>query len=117
MTPPAPTARQTTDCAEPIFSPLARDADLAEIVAQYVAEMPARIERLHRLLASGEWEELRRVAHQLKGSAGSHGFGPISLRAGELETALSSGAPKAEIRAAVARLVDICGSARAGVPE
>lgn len=112
-----PTNHQTASCPAPIYSPLARDPDLAEIVSLYVEEMPERIERLHRLLAAAEWNELRRAAHQLKGSAGSHGFEPVSLAAGELESALRSNAPAMEIRQSVERLVDICRAVRAGVPD
>ncbi len=111
------TIRETMSRPEPIFSPLACDPDLAEIVALFVDEMPGRIHRLHRLLESGEWEELRRAAHQLKGSAGSHGFEPVSLAAGELESALKSGAAEPETRRFVERLADICRSVRADAPD
>jgi len=110
------TARNTPARAEPLFSSLAADPDLAEIVALFVDEMPGRIERLHCLLESRQWDGLCRAAHQLKGSAGSHGFEPITLCAAELESAIKSGAPETEIRQAVDRLVELCRSARADAP-
>jgi len=115
------TSKPTTDMpissVEPIYSTLAYDPDLLDIVALYVQEMPGRIERLCQLLEAGRWEELRRTAHQLKGSAGSHGFEPVSLAAADLESLIKDGAPEGEIRQAVERLVGMCRRVRAEGPD
>ncbi|MBN1588925.1 MAG: Hpt domain-containing protein [Pirellulales bacterium] len=101
----------------PLYSPLASDPDLSELVDLYVDEMPDRIAALQQMLDSCNWEELRRFAHQTKGAAGSYGFEPISPVAGRVEDSIRNGAPEDEIRQAVEELLAICSRARAGVPD
>lgn len=101
---------------EPLYSTLGGDADLGEIVALFVDEMPARVSVISANLADGNWDDLRRAAHQLKGSAGSHGFEPISPAAAKVEDAIRSGGPEEAIRAAVDELLDLCDRVRAGTP-
>jgi len=101
----------------PIYSRLGTDPNLAEIVEMFVEEMPDRIARLLDLYESADWEELRRMAHQLKGAAGSYGFDPISPCAARLETAVREEAPEDQIRAAVDELVGMCRRATSGAPR
>jgi HPt (histidine-containing phosphotransfer) domain-containing protein len=102
---------------EPLYSPLATDPDLSELVELYVDEMPDRIATLQQLLESGDWEGLRRYSHQMKGAAGSYGFETISPIAGAVEDSVREGAPEDQIRQAAEELVQMCGRVRAGVPE
>ena len=102
--------------AEPLYSTLAEDPDLSEIVDMFVDEMPDRIANLLAQLESGNQEELRRAAHQLKGAAGSYGFDAISPSAANLEDALRSGKPEAEILKATESLVALCQRATSGIP-
>ncbi|MDR3197762.1 MAG: Hpt domain-containing protein [Planctomycetaceae bacterium] len=92
----------------PIYSSLASDKDLREILLMYIEEMPDRIVRLERECTARNWSELCIAAHQLKGSAGSHGFAEISLAAAELETALKTKQPEEQIRISVQHLTDLC---------
>ena len=102
---------------EPLFSPLAADPDLSELVEMYVEEMPERIATIQSLLDASDWESLRRFAHQVKGAAGSYGFDPISPVAGTVEDSIRDGAPEEAVRQAVDELLDMCARARAGMPE
>jgi HPt (histidine-containing phosphotransfer) domain-containing protein len=70
---------------EPIYSSLADDPDFACLVEMYVDEMPERMEQLRQLFQVGDWRELNRMAHQMKGSAGGYGFDPITPFAARLE--------------------------------
>ena len=79
--------------------------------------MPDRVRAFHEYLARGEWELLRRAAHQLKGAAGSYGFAPISPAAGALESAVAATASEEEILRCVEELAAVCSRARAGLPE
>ncbi|MDR1141525.1 MAG: Hpt domain-containing protein [Planctomycetaceae bacterium] len=97
-----------------IYSTLASDEDLREILMLYVAEMPDRIARLERECAARNWSELCSAAHQLKGSAGSHGFAEISLAAAELETALKTHQPEEQITIIVQHLISLCRHVTAG---
>jgi histidine phosphotransfer protein HptB len=110
---PSPTISPTG----PIFSALATDSDLSELVEMYVGEMPDRIAAIQTLLAQAEWEELRRMAHQMKGAAGSYGFEAITPVAGAVEDSIRGGAPEEQIRQATRELLAMCSRVRAGTPE
>lgn len=92
----------------PLFSTLAGDPLLGELVELYVQEMPDRVAQLERLAAAQQWEELARAAHQLKGSAGGYGFGVLAGPAEQLELAVRNGADTPSILEAVAHLVQLC---------
>ena len=92
----------------PIYSSLAGDEELGEIIVLFAAEMPERAARFQRELAANNREGLRIAAHQLKGSAGSHGFAVISRAAAELDSLIKNDASDAEIAAATATVVDLC---------
>jgi histidine phosphotransfer protein HptB len=108
---------QNTIVADALYSPLASDPDLGEIVEMFVDEMPERVTLIQQLLDLNDWEGVRRAAHQLKGSAGSHGFTPISPVAAVVEHSVTAGQPEEEIRKAVEALCDMCGRVRAGEPD
>jgi HPt (histidine-containing phosphotransfer) domain-containing protein len=73
----------------PIYSTLAADPDFAELVTEYVREIPDRVNCCVEFLKSQNWPELKRFAHQIKGSAASYGFEQITVIAGLLEAALA----------------------------
>ncbi len=100
-----------------LFSDLSRDPDLVDLVALFVGELPERVRTLEELLASRDWQGLRRAAHQIKGAAGSYGFPAISAVAAALESAAGQPAPEDEIRVCFEELTTLCLRARAGVPE
>ena len=100
-----------------VYSRLAADPDLGEIVAMFVEEMPGRMAALIGQLNAADWDGLQRTAHQLKGAAGSYGFDGISPSAGRVEAAVRNGEPEEHIRAMVDELVDLCNRARGGLPQ
>lgn len=99
-----------------LYSRLAADEDLGEIVDMFVAEMPTRIATILAQVEAMDWEGLRRTAHQLKGAAGSYGFDVISPSAGKVESAVRDGEPEEHIRVTVQELVSLCKLARGGQP-
>ncbi len=101
---------------EPMYSTLGGDPDLGDLVTLFVEEMADRVANILDLLDRREWEELRRTAHQIKGAAGSYGFGAISPCAGKLEYAIRDQEPEENIRQAVEDLATMCNRARAGTP-
>ena len=107
---------QTLRQIEPLYSRLGGDADVGEIVALFAEEMPGRVAALTGRLQSGDWDGLRRLAHQLKGAAGSYGFDAITSSAERLESALRQQQPEDQIRTAAADLVALCRRARGGTP-
>ena len=106
--------RQENAGAEYVYSSLAADPELGEIVGMFVEEMPGRVATLLGHLDKKDWDRLRQSAHQLKGAAGSYGFAAISPCAGRLEGVIRDGEPEERIREAVNELVDLCGRVRCG---
>ena len=100
----------------PIYSTLGDDPDLGEIVEMFVGEIPERTANLIDCLEGGDWEGLRRAAHQIKGAAGSYGFEPVTPYAARLEVAVRDSKPEEEIREALDTLVAICRKIRIGAP-
>jgi HPt (histidine-containing phosphotransfer) domain-containing protein len=101
---------------EGIYSRLAKDPDLRDIVEMFVDEMPERMAAIASFLDAGDMEGLRRVAHQLKGAAGSYGFDPISPCASRLERSIRDGDPLEQIRETVAELGNLCSRVRCDQP-
>ena len=100
-----------------LYSTLGTDPDLCDIVDMFVDEMPDRITCLMQLLEASNYDELARMAHQLKGAAGSYGFDAISPAAGELETAILNGQSEFVIHDTTVHLCDLCSRVRSGAPN
>lgn len=99
-----------------IFSKLAGDPVLTQLIAEFVAELPTRAVRLRRQLADQDWTALMRTAHQLKGAAGSYGFDAITPVASKLELQINHGVEPKVVAETVQELVALCQRASAGVP-
>ncbi|MBX3389339.1 MAG: Hpt domain-containing protein [Phycisphaeraceae bacterium] len=100
--------------AEPLRSRFAGDAEMVELVEEFVQELPRRADALRGLLRASQFDELRRAAHQLKGAAGGYGFPTISDSAAGVERTLHSGVDTAQIavlQRQVDELIDLCGRA------
>jgi signal transduction histidine kinase/HPt (histidine-containing phosphotransfer) domain-containing protein/ActR/RegA family two-component response regulator len=97
----------------PLFSEFADDADMAEIIAQFVNELPARIAALQSAVEQRDLGILRSLAHQLKGAAGGYGFAPITSAAKSLEQAARQTRDLESLRPQIEELVALCRRARA----
>ena len=96
----------------PMVSELAGDAELADILEIFVAELPKRIRAVEEALNAADFATVGQMAHQLKGSAGGYGFPVISEVAGILERHAGASSDVAAITEQVRRLADLCASAR-----
>lgn len=101
--------------ADAIYSNLADDPCLSELIEMLIDEMPDRIETLESLYANEDWTGLGTLAHQLKGALGSYGFDGLTTFAASLENSIKEGSPKADIKQALDVLIQLCGKMRAGV--
>ncbi len=110
-----PTDSNTTSSG-PLLSEFADDPDMADLVDMFVADLPQRVQVLTDAVANSDAEELARLAHQLKGSAGGYGFMPITESAAIAEKLAKEGAnaDMASLTRAVADLVNLCERAMAG---
>jgi PAS domain S-box-containing protein len=99
-----------------VYSHLATDPHLGELVDMFVQEMPGRISTLQAQANTRNWELLARTAHQLKGSAGSYGFHEITPCAAALEVAARDAQKEDRILAVLDELLSVCRRARSGTP-
>lgn len=100
----------------PLRSEFASDPDMIELVQEFVQELPSRADSLRTLLDTSSYQDLRRVAHQLKGAAGGYGFSPISESAAKVEKMLLAEVDAAQLqglRSQVDELVGLCRRATA----
>jgi signal transduction histidine kinase/CheY-like chemotaxis protein/HPt (histidine-containing phosphotransfer) domain-containing protein/PAS domain-containing protein len=87
----APTPESPAGDPEIMRSQYANDPELAEVLAKFVAGLPAQVEDMSRVAQAGRREELQRLAHRLKGAGGSYGYPSLTEAARELEDAARAG--------------------------
>lgn len=75
---------------QPLRSDFAHDPDMAELVREFVQELPQRMDALEEAWRDANSELVARVAHQLKGAGAGYGFAPVSDAAAKLEQAVKS---------------------------
>lgn len=92
-----------------IHSPLAYDPGLRDLLELFTATLPQRLENMEQMAEKGDWENLRRQAHQLKGAAGSYGFTPLSVLAANLEAAARQRSDPEHIRQLLTQLREVAG--------
>ena len=63
------------------------DAELADLIPQYLSNRWSDLAFARQLLANGDYFLLARMAHRIRGSAASYGFGSLGEIARALETA------------------------------
>lgn len=68
------------------------DPEMRELVELFVSELPIRTQALTEAVDGHQWEQVKRLSHQLKGSSAGYGFPTIGAAAGKVEHLLISGA-------------------------
>ncbi|MGD0464724.1 MAG: response regulator [Tepidisphaeraceae bacterium] len=96
----------------PVVAPPAAGADavalaMRKAVEGFVNRLPARVDSLTSLVQTGEIEELRRLAHQLKGAGAGYGFPRITEIAARVESLIKSSEQLETIRTGVDELVEL----------
>ena len=99
-----------------LYSRLATNDGLADLVELFVDELPARVAQLRACFDAENWDELQRYAHQINGAAGSYGFDPLTPAATRLERAVAAHDSCEQIAAALEELQTLCQRVRAGTP-
>jgi len=66
-------------------------ASVADMVADFLTEFPARLTEIHRLQEAAKWSDLERAAHSLKGLTALFGFEALSQRYLDIENAAEAG--------------------------
>jgi HPt (histidine-containing phosphotransfer) domain-containing protein len=80
------------------------------MVGDFLNEFPARLGELRRLESVGQWTELERAAHSLKGLAALFGFPKLSEKFLTIEDAAEAGAA-GRVKNSLADLDEPAGSA------
>jgi histidine phosphotransfer protein HptB len=98
------------------FSALAHDPGLEEIIQLFVDELSARVDAMRQAVNTGDLDSVGRLAHQLKGAGGSHGFPQLSKFAWHVERAARELHSPSEASLAIDCLATVCAQTRAGMP-
>ncbi len=105
---------------KPVFSEFCNDPDMRELVELFAGEMPGKVAVFENALAAGRWDDLRRLAHQLKGAAGGYGFGSVGEAAGRIEQRLialpadsANASALDDVKRDIENLLEMCRSVRA----
>ena len=107
----SPQDNPTAQPGPPLQSTLASDPDMVELVEFFVKEMDDRVQTISDAADANDLDQLRTVAHQLKGAGAGYGFAPITETAGALEHLIDVAGPAAEVesmREQVDALIDLC---------
>ncbi|MGH7436902.1 MAG: ATP-binding protein [Polyangiaceae bacterium] len=96
-----------------LVSTLVGDHDMQDILVEFVGGLEERSSAILRAAEVADLDTLRRLAHQLRGSAGGYGFPVITEAAGALEQAVIEGADGALLKSRVDTLASLCRRARA----
>lgn len=97
-----------TSTRTPEWNLLLDDAEGRVLVAQYAREMPERIRLLERAVATRDYLWLRRLAHQLKGSAGLYGFPELVAQAAKLESHIEKQACDTVLVSLANTVIELC---------
>jgi CheY-like chemotaxis protein/HPt (histidine-containing phosphotransfer) domain-containing protein len=98
----------------PLTSELSGDPEFAELVELFIAGLPERINAVEGAVANLDVDTLSRLAHQLKGSAGSYGFPSITEAARDVEAGAKAHVELDRLRDQVDGLLQLCRRAHAG---
>jgi len=104
----------TTHCNEILFSELADDPDMVELIGEFLEHLGGRVANIRSLRGAVTDEALRRLLHQLKGAAGGYGFMSITRAAHDAERLLQEDAAPQKIHAALDHLIERCEAAIRG---
>ncbi|MBX3408521.1 MAG: Hpt domain-containing protein [Phycisphaeraceae bacterium] len=104
--------------SDPIRSQYADDPEMRELVSLFVTEIPERMERMLDAFRHQQWENVHRIAHQLKGSSAGYGFPVVGDAAAKVEDLLRTGPVLDEERLtaladSIKNLAVLCQSVRA----
>ena len=93
----------------PIYSSMESDPDLLDLIVMYVEDARDFMEQLTSAFNQKSWGDLASIAHQVKGSAGSHGFQQVTEAAKQLERSCLDILPPDQIEEELQVLLNLLG--------
>lgn len=97
---------------EPLVSEMLDDANMFELIDNFVAGLGDRINRLEAAFGTRDLEEIERAARFIKGEAAGVGFGSITDAAASVETAIRKGEELEALQSKLTELIRLCMAAR-----
>ena len=110
---PPRTPDPAADDTVPLMSDLADDPEIAPILDAFVNRLGEQVLGMRDALAQGRWEELQRLAHNLKGAGASYGYPSLTEAARSLEDAAKAASAQ-DAGAALEALAALCRAAERG---
>ena len=93
----------------PLPSLFAHDPEMKGLVEFFLGELTKRVEAVRNAMADKDLDELRTLAHQLRGAAGGYGYPTVGLAAAAVEQALVQGmCDEAGLASKVNELLELC---------
>ncbi|MBN2580833.1 MAG: CHASE domain-containing protein [Pirellulales bacterium] len=96
-----------------IRSQFADDPELVAILPRFIQRLPEKMQALEDALENHRYEDLERLAHQLKGSGGGYGFPALTEVALRLQEAAKA-SEAAEATQALEHVAEVCRAIQAG---
>ena len=97
---------------EPLYSTMAEESGMVDLINEFVSGLRNQMHDLEVAVIDQDVEKLEKIARTLKGQGGGFGFEPISVTAGELESALHGGASVESLAVKIRELKNLCWSAK-----
>ncbi|MFH1748965.1 MAG: Hpt domain-containing protein [Planctomycetota bacterium] len=92
------------------------DADLRDIVEEFVNDLNTRLQELCQAHEALDWERLSMLAHRLKGASGSYGYPDLSHLAAEMEQSFHIQQAD-NFEEWITRFAELIGAAKNGLSE
>ena len=93
---------------KPLLSKFADDPDMADLVEMFIDDLPKRINELATSFEQQQFDDLRRIAHQIKGAGGGYGYPELTEAATVLEDSLKQNDELDAIHDAFDELLTLC---------
>jgi signal transduction histidine kinase/DNA-binding response OmpR family regulator len=90
----------------------AADDELNHLVQLFLDDLARDAQGMHAAFEADDLESVARLAHRLKGTAGSYGFPALTEQAARLERSARSNGTHADVERELATLKELCASAR-----
>lgn len=97
---------------EPLISSLYDDPTMADVINEYVQELPKKVRAIEENLAQANLETLQTLVRTMKSEGSSYGFDIITETAARIETALINDSTLDDLRADLKALAKLCMQAR-----
>lgn len=110
------TAGKLPESAKLISQLLSEDADLRDVVEEFVEGLATRVDELKQAHQTLDWELLTTLTHRLKGAAGSYGYPDISRLCAEMEQRFQDHQAD-EFMRWIGQLNELAAAARGGLAE